>query len=205
MIGLCGAHRTGKTTLAQEYSRGASIPFVRTSTSEVFKALGFDPKMDYDFKIRMFIQNKILDAAEALWSQYEGEWITDRTPIDMLAYTMADVQRENLDTDDEKLFESYHKRCIESSNKHFSMLIAVQPGIPMVETEGKAPSNIGYVEHINSLVLGLVHDSRVKTSRFLMSRATLDLNERCAAVDSAMDRMWDRHQNAINSGNITIH
>ena len=205
MIGLCGAHRTGKTTLAEEYAQLARIPFVRTSTSEVFRALGFDPKVDYDFKIRMMIQNGILDAAEALWKQYTGEFVTDRTPIDMLAYTMADVQRQNLDKDDEALFIEYMNRCIASANKYFALLVAVQPGIPLVEAEVKAPNNMAYIEHINSLVLGLVTDGRMKSGRFIINRKTTDLTSRCDVIDNAMNRVHERHKTQLESGRHAVH
>lgn len=205
MIGLCGAHRTGKTTLAREYSQATDIPFVQTSASEVFKAMGFDPKQDYEFKIRMLIQNQILDASEALWRTYSGEFITDRTPIDMLAYTMADIQRENLDKDDEKIFLEYQKRCIEVTNRQFSTLTVIQPGIKLVEAEGKAPANEAYIEHINTLIVGMVNDSRIKCSKFIMSRATTDLTRRMTVVDELLNRVWDRHQEVIQSGAVSLH
>lgn len=205
MIGLCGAHRTGKTTLAKEYSRWVGIPFVETSTSQVFEALGFDPKVDYDFKIRMMIQNKILDAAEALWRKYPVEFITDRTPLDMLAYTMADVQRQNLDKDDEKLFMDYMKRCIESANRYFALLIVVQPGIPLVEAKGKAPNNIAYIEHLNTLIAGLLNDRRIETGRFIFNRETTDLDKRCDLINKALGRVYDRADKLISSGKHEIH
>ena len=46
MIGLVGSHRTGKTTLARAFAEDSGIPFVETSTAEVFRRLGYDPKVD---------------------------------------------------------------------------------------------------------------------------------------------------------------
>lgn len=191
MIGLAGAHRTGKSTLAQEYSLLAGIPFVQTSTSEVFKEMGFDPKLDYGFKIRMMIQNKILDVGNALWSKYKGAFITDRTPVDMLAYTMADVQRENLDKDDEKLFMEYQARCFELTNRHFGALFVIQPGIQLVDAEGKAPINEAYIEHINTLAIGIANDQRLKINRYILNRSVLDLHKRCETVDRIIHRFYE--------------
>lgn len=201
MIGLAGAHRTGKSSLAREYSKQSGIPFAETSTSAVFKKLGFDPKEDYNFKIRMMIQNKILDVAEELWRRCEGEFITDRTPIDMLAYTMADIQRENLDADDISIFNDYMNRCIASANRHFAMVMIVQPGIPLVYEEGKAPLNVAYIEHINSLVIGITTDQRVKIGKFFINRATTDMKKRCGIIDYALDKTYGGHtKEFINNG-----
>lgn len=204
-IGLAGSHRTGKTTLAQEYSEKMGVPFVQTSASEVFKMMGFDPKADYDFKVRMLIQNEILDASEKLWRAQKGDFITDRTPIDMLAYTIADIQRENLDKDDEKIFMDYQRSCIDVLNRQFSMLVVIQPGIKLVEAEGKAPANEAYIEHINTLVVGIVNDARIGCSKFIMSRKTTDLRRRLDVLDQAVERMWGRHESQVGVGNHVFH
>lgn len=167
------------------------IPFVQTSTSEVFKELGFDPKIDYPFKLRMMIQNKILDVGNALWSKYKGAFITDRTPVDMLAYTMADVQRENLDKDDEKLFMEYQARCFELTNRHFGALFVIQPGIQLVDEEGKAPINEAYIEHINTLAIGIANDQRLNINRYILNRSVLDLQKRCETIDRIIHRFYE--------------
>ena len=60
MIGLTGAHRTGKTTLAKEYGIANDIPVVLTSASKVFHDMGLSPQEDYPIDIRMTIQENIL-------------------------------------------------------------------------------------------------------------------------------------------------
>ncbi|MFN6383158.1 MAG: AAA family ATPase, partial [Pseudanabaena sp.] len=86
-LGLCGAHRTGKTTLAIAISSDLNLPFVRTTTSQVFAQLGLDPAEPMDFQTRLFVQNHVLDAAEQVWQESASPFISDRTPIDMIAYT----------------------------------------------------------------------------------------------------------------------
>lgn len=194
MIGLCGAHRTGKTSLARAFSSQNVIPFVQTDVSGVFKALGFDPKEDYDFKLRMFIQNRILDATESVYKKGGHQFITDRTPLDMLAYTMADIQRANLDSDDIAMFEDYMERCFEVTNRFFATLIAVQPGIPLVAAEGKAPLNKAYIEHINTLVMGLIVDERMKATRHFIPRDLIDMNLRVNCVNNVLASVTSRFE-----------
>jgi hypothetical protein len=175
-LGLCGAHRTGKTTLAIAISSLLNIPFVRTTTSQVFAQLGLDPAEPMDFQTRLFVQNHVLDAAEQVWQESASPFISDRTPIDMIAYTLGDIQGK---TDvDFNLLSQYIDRCFASTNQFFQNLAIIQPGIPLVYEEGKAALNAAYIEHINVLVIGLCSDRRLKTNVFCNARDVINLKTR---------------------------
>ncbi|MFN5398233.1 MAG: AAA family ATPase [Pseudanabaena sp.] len=175
-LGLCGAHRTGKTTLAIAISSHLNIPFVRTTTSQVFAQLGLDPAEPMDFQTRLFVQNHVLDAAEQVWQESASPFISDRTPIDMIAYTFGDIQGK---TDvDFNLLSQYIDRCFASTNQFFQNLAIIQPGIPLVYEEGKAALNAAYIEHINVLVIGLCSDRRLKTNVFCNARDVINLKTR---------------------------
>ncbi|MCA6501568.1 MAG: AAA family ATPase [Pseudanabaena sp.] len=175
-LGLCGAHRTGKTTLAIAISSLLNIPFVRTTTSQVFAQLGLDPAEPMDFQTRLFVQNHVLDAAEQVWQESASPFISDRTPIDMIAYTLGDIQgKTEVDFD---LLSQYIDRCFASTNQFFQNLAIIQPGIPLVYEEGKAALNAAYIEHINILVIGLCSDRRLKTNVFCNARNAIDLEAR---------------------------
>ena len=175
-LGLCGAHRTGKTTLAIAISSDLNLPFVRTTTSQVFAQLGLDPAEPMDFQTRLFVQNHVLDAAEQVWQESASPFISDRTPIDMIAYTLGDIQGK---TDvDFNLLSQYIDRCFASTNQFFQNLAIIQPGIPLVYEEGKAALNAAYIEHINILVIGLCSDRRLKTNVFCNARDVINLKTR---------------------------
>ena len=175
-LGLCGAHRTGKTTLAIAISSHLNIPFVRTTTSQVFAQLGLDPAEPMDFQTRLFVQNHVLDAAEQVWQESARPFISDRTPIDMIAYTLGDIQGK---TDvDFNLLSQYIDRCFASTNQFFQNLAIIQPGIPLVYEEGKAALNAAYIEHINVLVIGLCSDRRLKANVFCNDRKIINLETR---------------------------
>jgi len=186
LIGLCGSHRTGKTTLAELLAGKAGIPFVKTGTSEVFRECGLDPSKPIDFGKRLWIQEKILDAAEKVWRAGRKQSITDRTPLDMAAYTLGDIQGAT-EVDFEAL-ERYLDRCFEATNKFFSMLVLIQPGIPLIHEEGKAALNKGYLEHLNFLILGLCNDERVKRKCLCLPRAVMGLDQRAAEVLRMLDK-----------------
>jgi AAA domain len=179
-IGLCGSHRTGKTTLAEAISQKTRMPFLRTVTSEVFQQCGLDPSSPMDFKKRLWIQHKILDAAEKIWQAEETQFITDRTPVDMMAYTLADIQGTTEVNFDE--LEGYLARCIDVTNAFFALLVLVQPGIPLMHEEGKAALNEGYLEHLNYMILGLCNDDRVRGTFVYLHRAMTSLDDRVNTV-----------------------
>lgn len=179
-LGLCGAHRTGKTTLAIALADDLNIPFVRTTTSQVFAELGLDPAEPMDFKTRLFVQNHVLDAAEKVWQDSPSPFVSDRTPIDMIAYTLGDIQgKTEVDFD---LLNQYIDRCYASTNQFFQNLAIIQSGIPLVYEQGKAALNPSYIEHINVLVIGLCHDSRIKANVFCNPREAIALDLRICNI-----------------------
>jgi hypothetical protein len=174
-IGLCGAHRTGKTTLARRYAEINNIPFVQISTSDVFERHGLDPAKPMSFSMRLWIQGLILAEAKAVWEGTQ-HFITDRTPIDFMAYTLADIQG---DTEvDAPALKEYMAQCFDALSKYFSHLVVIQPGIPLVFEQGKAALNSAYIEHLNTLTLGLCHDSRNLAGVSVMRRGMTDIQSR---------------------------
>ena len=175
-IGLCGAHRVGKTTLAQAVSQASRLPFLQTHTSQVFKQHGLDPAEPMTFATRLSIQREILSAAVTVWSQAEGRFISDRTPLDMAAYTLADIQGTT--PVDGTAVTAYLNDCLHASNQFFSTLIVVPPGIPLINEPGKATLHSGYIEHLYTLVVGLCHDPRLFAKVCQLGRDVLSLSAR---------------------------
>lgn len=204
-IGLVGSHRSGKTTLARLYAERERIEFVETSSSAVFKTLGYDPKADYDFATRLFIQRKILEDMDKKYCNASGIFITDRTPLDALAYTLADVTRQNINGELAKEIEAYSNDCFKVLNRHFNILMLVSPGIKLVEEEGKAPANTAHIEHIHNLALGLLVGEYVEANHYFIPRQMTDLESRYEALAAAVDRIQERHQIAVDTGEIVLH
>jgi hypothetical protein len=182
-IGLCGGHRVGKTTLAKAYADHAAIPFVQTSTTAVFQQHGLDPAQALDFAKRLWIQEHVLSAAEAVWKT-SAHFITDRTPIDFMAYTLGDIQ--GVTEVDSAALETYLNHCFAATAKYFRHLIIIQPGIELVYESGKAALNIAYIEHLNTLALGLCHDPRQRCPVQVMGREILNLRTRVTWLDKAI-------------------
>lgn len=166
------------------------MQFMKTGTSEVFRECGLDPSKPMDFDKRLWIQHKILDAAEKIWDAEQSRFITDRTPLDMAAYTLADVQGCTAVNITE--VEEYLNRCFEVTNKFFGILVLIQPGIPLVHEKGKAALNEGYLEHLNYLILGLCNDNRVKSGFLCLPREVKSIEDRVGAILSSLNEKKNR-------------
>jgi predicted ATPase len=179
-VGLCGSHRTGKTTLARAIADRTGVPFLQTATGEVFARNGLQPSAAMDFATRLWIQHKVVEAAEAVWGQSAGVFVSDRTPIDMMAYTLADIQGGT--QVDCAALTAYLDHCFAVANRYFSGLVVIQPSIPLVHEEGKAALNKAYMEHLNALIKGLCCDERLACRVTFIERAVVDLDERAGRV-----------------------
>lgn len=185
-LGLCGAHRTGKTTLAELLSIKINKNFVRTTTSEIFRQFGLNPSQPINFEDRLQIQKQILISYEKTWSLLDRDFVSDRTPIDLMAYTLADIQGST-DVDFLEL-NKYIESCFEATNKYFKLLIVIQPGIDLVPADGKAALNKAYIEHLNSLIIGLCHDERLNSEIACIKRENIFLQSRLDKTLEIIDK-----------------
>jgi hypothetical protein len=193
VIGLAGSQRTGKSTLAKAYAEESGVKFIATGASATFARLGLDPKKDYDFATRLRTQREILADCDRLYDSAGVRFITDRTPIDFLGYTLADVTRENVRGKLEVELQRYVDDCYACANKHFTVLILVQPGIALVEAEGKAPASPSYMAHVNALMLGLMADEALQADHYKIPRRAIELEIRISAVEEAVRKSAQRH------------
>lgn len=213
-LAFVGAHRTGKSTLADAFAQQAGVPFVQTGASEVFNILGLDPKAEYPIERRISIQAAILRAFEAQWSDAARRstfFVSDRSPLDLASYLLADVSRQTLAGRPEvaAAVTDYVRACIESANRFFHTIILVQPGIPLVEEKGKAPACPAYMAHLNAIMLGLLGDERLQLAARKMPRAVLALDQRVRAVFNTLQGVVEQHDalvgRLIRKGEIVQH
>ncbi len=197
-IGISGAHRTGKTTLAKRFAEETGVHFLKTSASATFERLGFSPKLDYPFETRMQIQSEILSDMMADYAKAPKMFITDRTPIDLMAYTLADVGRETIQSEDTGfILRNYLETCVEVTAKYFHGIVIIQPGIPIVEEKDKAPGNYGYLQHINNLVVGITLSKfHQNMNCLIMHDYVTDLDERMETLRAIMAIAPDNISNA---------
>lgn len=188
-LGFVGAQRVGKTTLGEAAASKTGLTFQPTTTKQVFDRIGRDPKIHYPIRERLSIQYEIFAELNADWEKYD-DCIFDRTPLDLLAYTEADVLRD-FPTDDVTVerYMRYREMCLKATAK-FDALIHIQPGIKVSEARLSANYCMPYMEHFNSLVLAYMLGSFVPDSTFtyVMPRDILDLTARVNTVSGIVSR-----------------
>lgn len=191
MLGLVGSHRVGKTTLAKTYAEETASTFVNVDVAGMVREIGYDPSHTggYDFDTRMEIQEHILDSMGRVFAAHVGSAaITDRTPLDAMLYTLSIVGAHTCNEQQSRWLKEYMDRCFDMTNRYFTVLLAIQPGIPLVESDKSAPANAAYIEHLNSLALGFISDERLAVPHYYMPRHIQALDTRIAVAKRAVQR-----------------
>ncbi len=192
--GIAGAHRTGKSSLAEAVSQETDLPLVLTSVSNIYRELGLHPAKPMTFEERMRAQNAILDRLSRQWSEEIGGFVTDRTPIDLIAYTLSDFgPTADLSMAQWKEVESYIDQCYAVGNRLFEHYVLLQPGIPLVADPDKVTAALcpGYQELLNSVMMGVMIDKRNTVPSISINRGCLDHNIRLSLVLSTIDKDLD--------------
>lgn len=186
-IGISGCHGVGKTTLAKAFSNKFNVAFVSSRASQVIADAGFDARLSYGFSDRLRLQSLILESAlEDYCAASGGAFVTDRTPLDYLAYLLSDVGRNNVEGEDERELLDYRQRCFDAMNDYFNVIIVVQPGIALTCREGKGTPNQAYLEHFNAIVCGLSVDPQTLITATHLPRGCVDLRTRVLAVGESV-------------------
>lgn len=173
-IGFTGAHRTGKTTVAKLLSAEMGCEFIQTSTSKIFLDNGLSPAESYNIDTRLRIQNIVLLDAVEKWGNAKSSFVTDRTPIDFIAYTLANIKQEEITEFYDLKIQKYINDCISATNLHFSHVFEVMPGIKIVDEPGKASTMSSHIDHIAYLISGIITSNKWTTIMPLVTMTNID-------------------------------
>lgn len=194
-IGLTGAHRTGKTTIAVKLAEINACPFVQSSSSKIAADMGIDLTRPLTFETRLAFQEEIFRVYDAMYVAQGGRmFVSDRTPMDLAAYLIADIPNDLSDPVLIGRVNEYVAKCYESMNRHFFTVTLVQPGIPYVMEPGKPLPNSAYQEAINTILIGLVFDLRFRRDLYVMHRELTSLDDRLGCITQscqlAYQQVW---------------
>ena len=141
MIGLCGAHGTGKTELARTFSELSGMYLLQANV----------PRMttDYCFYDHLFLHEEIMNDLERKYRAAPTPFfVTDYTPIDVYGSLLSDVPREGLAEPYQKAVDLLWKQALEICNSTFRLMFLLQP---------HDPANADpYMEHLNAIMVGLM-------------------------------------------------
>lgn len=184
-IGLVGAHRTGKTTIAQAVAQELNLTFVPSQVSAIAKSYGFDMDEHRRDDTSFFLMQKEIlqhlhDNAKYGAQEGRGRSIMDRTPLDAAAYLMADFQANTGSPEMQDQVLQYMDSAVRMTNEAFDVVILVPPGIDFDAQDGKPGANLAYQEHHHLLCAGLCAELTVRNG--VLERDNLDLIDRVSAV-----------------------
>lgn len=182
-IGFCGAHRTGKTTLAKALSYPLGLTMLPNPNTAA--RLGYDMKngnrvSDPD---GMILQLEIL---KGMNDRLVGDaYLSDRTPLDAAAYLLADATANAGDDVNRTLVQEYVCQAIALTKDRFDIVILVPPAIVVEPVDGKPPVNAAYQLHIHHLISGMLAEVDLPTLRIEVE--TTDLSDRMGDVLAFVD------------------
>lgn len=159
VIGFCGVHRSGKTTLARALAEHLNYKYVDCSASPTFVRLGIEvqdvPKME--FKERLSIQKEIV---QDFVTKVEGKQniVTDRTPLDHLMYTMAEILPGKTVENEYKIYEALCYLVL----SNFSHIFLVHPIEGADRGLNKASMDYPYRQHLDAIITGLFHKCGIR-------------------------------------------
>lgn len=205
MLGLVGAHRTGKTTLAEAHSLKSGATLVKMNIGALQKELGFDSSnQTYDFDTRMTIQEHLLQRFDEIYQSVKGlDVVCDRTPLDLIGYAMLAVTDDLSEAQSDRLTQ-YVTDCVNLTNEHFTALVLVQPGIPIIDSETSAKPVLALMEKLNTIYLGTFSDERLIVPHFYIPRSMTDLSLRLKACELSIKKALERKRPRKPSSIATI-
>lgn len=87
-VAFAGASGTGKTTLARHLELAKDLPFNPVGSRSVAKAMGFGNPYDVDKAGKRAEFQRRLVTEKRAWEDDHEDFVSDRTTLDNLAYTM---------------------------------------------------------------------------------------------------------------------
>lgn len=163
-FGISGAHKSGKTTLAKHVAAKWNMKYIDMRLSDVLRAFGATPNEIIPFAERLHIQQNMVKHCINILDDAEENYITDRTFIDVAAYTLSYMPHAISDIESEtvKLIVS---QCYHAQSAFFDKLIVVgnsfePPKEPTAHE--KAAFSWAWNFQLQSIIKGVVLNSQMK-------------------------------------------
>lgn len=173
LIGLCGTHGTGKTTLMKAFEGKAVL--VETSVSAIYKEMGLNPQLPMTLDTRLDVQDRILSVLMQEWMRPfanntgEGPQIalTDRTPMCLIGYLLCEVSGYGELTEEQNArVQKYVDVCLAAAGL-FDHILHVPIGLPMVKRDKVvAAQGIAYRLHLDMAMKGALSNIQHTHSLF---------------------------------------
>jgi len=205
IIGITGASGSGKTTLATEVADSLGLKFVPSEVNKIAKAAGFPhASVSITLEERLALQQKILLGFAKFLAELQPNTITDRTPLDIAAYMMAEVTMHSDKAASDHSLQQIAKfvdDCVSLTNSRFDTIFVVRPLDKYEAIEGKRPAaNPAYHLHTQLIMEGVA--ARARRVNQMVTLITSDHDQRVhIATETILDRI-DRIESMVKENRI---
>jgi predicted ATPase len=199
-LGLSGAHRTGKTTVAGVLAKEGNCPLILSSATSVAKEIAFKLDGSEPPARRRLYQDEVLRRFEKVWAteSQNGLFVCDRTPLDMAAYVLSDWHLSTSDEAHDAWVLDYVDRCIEITGRYFFAVALIQPGIKFEARPDKPPPSKLYQELLNTTIMGLGSDMRVRSHFLVVPRKCVGITERAGMIGEWFDERMEDYSERLH-------
>jgi hypothetical protein len=161
LYGICGAHRSGKTTLAKRVAEELGIEFIDTSFGSISKGKR-NPVAPMTLRERLDIQVHGLERHLELILQASRPAIVDRTPLDMFGYLLAEFHMTSDRHADADVLEGaayLAEQYLEAVKLNYDMVFFTEI-LPVYEVDTSKPTppnNRAFQLHLDAIIRGGLH------------------------------------------------
>lgn len=175
MFGLAGTHRSGKTTTAKHVAQRLGLDFHDGSFGKLAARLGYNSVEAMTPEARIEMQEKCLALHLADLQALPRPCITDRTPLDFIAYAVAEIgMHSGVSENVSRRVDPYVENCLRVTKGHYGGVALLKPLPVYKNEEGKPSSCIGYQTHVQLLIEGALFRLRGEMSIGIVSGFDLE-------------------------------
>lgn len=194
MLYACiGSHRSGKTSTAQQVAEQMGIEFIDSSFN-VARQYGYDPVGVLSLEQRLQMQKAVLAHHLGVIAQAPRPAITDRTPLDFFAYTLAEYgimsHQQVVDPGLTKEVRDFAEACIHATVMHYDMVFLLEP-LPFYvvdDTKATPAENPAFQIHIDALI----HGALSKAHNLDLNYAIVPVMDMQKRVDFVLEQIEER-------------
>lgn len=205
IYGLTGQSASGKSTLAQLVAEHMSLTYLPTSISASAKRHGYDAVGDLSLHDRIDLQHHLLDDMIEAIHQVDRPAILDRTPIDMIAYMLCEVNmhsHKHLSDKNLNRIEDYVHACCDAAQMNFAWIFFLNRlDFVAVDDKPRPPVNPGYSLHTDLVMRGALAAMEGYINMSVVEPS--DLNVRLDHVTTIIANNLDHHE--VQRKNATLN
>ncbi len=157
-IGIIGSAGTGKSTIAVAIADQMKIPIClsKTITGEILNRDGYDYSSMIQVERFLAQGNRQVEMLNKhiAFEDANDQFVTDRTVIDLLAYTIAESHEDPAKVD------FFYKLCKEQSKKYTHLFVC--PWVGKLAPNNRRTLNPWYQYMIHSLDCSILNDWNIK-------------------------------------------